>query len=95
MEGTRPRATLTLKSDILKVSEVGLELESPLKLAASAGVKIQCDLLTSLGCQELITRTSASDATVVKAGRFSQQIEFLGVNESIARNIRFKLKEWK
>ena len=88
----RPIATLLTKVDIVKISEMGVQIETAIKLAPEANVKLQAELLEQLGCSKLITRTTKEDGKFLQKGRFLHEVNFVGIGEVLAKTIRNYLR---
>ncbi len=91
----QPPLKAMLKTDILKVGEGGIRVESCIKLAPRTQVKVESPLMAELSCDQVILSTSDRPATTVAPWRFAQEIEFLGIGEEIVKKIRNYIKDWK
>lgn len=93
--GERPRATATFSVEILKASEAGLTVESPVKFGPDETVSLEGELLESLGCRDFMTRTTRNSEPAASRGRYRCELNFVGIGEALARAIRNRLKEWE
>ena len=88
----RPVATLLSKVDIVKISEMGVHIETAIKLAGESNIKLQAEILDQLGCSKLMTRTTKDDGKFLQRGRFLQEVNFIGIGEVLAKSIRNYLR---
>jgi CheY-like chemotaxis protein len=88
-------AELSLSVDIMKINESGLQIESPIKLATEETVSLSGEILTQLGCENVMTRTAISAGEYSGQKRYLNDINFIGIDEMVAKSIRKKIQGWK
>ncbi|MEW6057922.1 MAG: response regulator [Bdellovibrionota bacterium] len=91
----RPEAEVSLPVEVLKASEIGLQIEASIKLASDETVELSGELLRKLDCGDVMIRTAKSLANPVAQGRYLNDLNFVAIGESIAKRIRKRLKDWK
>ena len=93
--GQRPKVQLTLPAGILSANEVGLKIQSPVKLAPEAQIKLESTVLETLECKDVILKTTRKPSKFLELGIYSNEVNFVGVGEEFGKNIRPRLKRLK
>ena len=87
-----PKAIVSVPVDLLRINEVGFQIESAIKLRPEETVAVVADFFKEIGCQNLLTRTAQKPDPRFIKGRYLCEIKFVGVNEKTAQTIRKSLK---
>jgi CheY-like chemotaxis protein len=90
--GARPSARICLSAGVSRLSEVGFRLDSSVKFDPDQVIRVECDLLRSLGAGEALIKTSTRPAQYSGPSRYEQAALFTGVGEEFTKELRRKLK---
>lgn len=95
-EGERPSATILVKAEVVRISETGLKLESPIRISPEENVEIHARFLDEdLGCKDVKMRAAKVPARYQMEGRYLTEINFIGVGDAFSRQVRQTLRNWK
>jgi two-component system chemotaxis response regulator CheY len=84
-----------VNSKILLANETGFFIESPIKLAASANVNIQSDLLKKFACTTCVFQRTQNDVKMVNSSTYVNEVSIVGLSSTIMDRIHNTVKEWK
>lgn len=91
-----PSVHVTLVADVLKIHEAGLKIETSVKLAIEKTVSLNGELVTKLGCENVLTRTSSSQSPSTPGQqRYTSDLHYVGMSEATIKTIRTRIQEWK
>ncbi|MBY0470420.1 response regulator [bacterium] len=88
-------ATFTLSADIRQMSEGGLMLECPVKIAPMQELALESELLVDLKGSNAILRSAEKISKYLGTNRYINHVIFFGINDLIAKKIRTRIKEGK
>jgi DNA-binding response OmpR family regulator len=86
------KAEISVSIELLKLSEVGIEIESSVKLAPEQEVVLSSELLEQIGVSEALTRTVKKTAHYISQGRYRNEVGFYGTDQAFSKRIRTFLK---
>lgn len=86
--GQQPDVQLSLNAEITGLSEVGLDLSIPAKLAPGSPVQLTSDLLVMLDLKDTLLRNSLQGAKYKESGFYTHQVNFLGIGDDVIRRIK-------
>jgi CheY-like chemotaxis protein len=90
-----PAASFTLSADIRQLSEGGLMLECPVKIAPMQELALESDLLVDLKDSSAILRSAEKVSKYLGTNRYINNVIFFGINDLIAKKIRTRIKAGK
>lgn len=73
--------------ELIKINEMGVILQSTIKLAKPARLEVESDFLKSLGASPCLTEIS-TEAVVANPGIYRNEVRFRGMDEKTAKKIR-------
>jgi DNA-binding response OmpR family regulator len=90
-----PVGQVTVAGEALSVSEVGLQIDSVVKLAPDETVSLSGEVIQKLGVQNVLIRSSKKGSIYSKEKRFITELNFVGIDVEQFKKIRTHIKEWK
>ncbi len=87
-EKERPEVTLTLNAEIFALSEAGMDVVAPAKIAAGAAVNLSTTLLNELKLDSCPLRNTQLGGKYSQPGYYLNRVNFVGIGEEAVKNIR-------
>lgn len=88
-------AELSLPGEVVRINETGFELETPVKLPPDEPIRVTGDLLKRLELEELLMRTVRLPGSHTPSGGYLYEVNFVGIDQRLARLLRTKMTRWK
>ncbi len=85
--------TINFDVEIISVGETGYEISAPIKIGPLKDIKIDCEEFKTLGMDQLHQKTSKAPAIPRSAGRFNNDVTFVGVNNTTSTKFMQALKK--
>lgn len=92
-EGQEPAATIVFDAEIHMVNDTGFAIKAPVKLGTEAEIGVESLLLEEMGCSDVMTRTTRMPARFAGPGRYVSDVNFVGIGEKVAKQIREVLRK--
>ena len=85
------KTVLSIASEIQGVSEAGCLVECPARLAGGESISLVSTGLAELSLGSVLMRTVNQPEKPVSPGRYMNEVNFIGVDQDLAKEIRAKL----
>ena len=80
--------TLSVGSEISRVSDTGFFLESPIKLSGNVKISIEAEIFDKLEMKDIIFVTSEKPGSRAISGNYISRVNAVGISKSISRKLK-------
>ena len=89
-----PSLTVSVPSILIAISEIGLQIRSPIRLSHEERVRVSAAILTENQLDSVLQKSGPEVAKTLGEGQFMNEIRFIGISYPTSLKIRAIIKRW-
>lgn len=89
-----PTMTVSVPSILIAISDIGLQIRSPIRLSQEERVRVSASVLTDNQLDSVLQKSGPEVAKTLGEGQFMNEIRFIGISYPVSLKIRSIVKRW-
>lgn len=89
-----PSMTVSVPSVLIAISDIGLQIRSPIRLSQEERVRVSAPILTENQLDSVLQKSGPEVAKTLGESQFMNEIRFIGISYPTSLKIRSIIKRW-